>query len=134
MSYKQSKYILLRWEKTNPLVKLLCCNQRLITVGAGVRASWHACLCPSFFSRVHFWLWAKLPILYQESVILWKAAPTAILIGINSPRFLRGGDAKGWFLSIALFLSLVGLQLRNSPFPQAQGGQQAVRCPSVQEA
>lgn len=44
MSYKQSKYILLRWEKTNPLVKLLCCNQRLITVCVCERVSLCACV------------------------------------------------------------------------------------------
>lgn len=35
-------------------------------------------------------------------------------------------------LNVVFLLSLLGLQLRNSPFLQVPGGQQALKCPSLQ--
>lgn len=105
MSYKQSKYILLRWEKTNPLVKLLCCNQRLITVWACVCVCMYVreCVFPGprarvpFFSRVPFRFWANPSILPLQSYCLAGSSHRHSNSGINFPRFLRVGEAKRWF-------------------------------------
>lgn len=89
MSYKQSKYILLRWEKTNPLVKLLCCNQRLIT----------AWVCAHAWARAHVSSFSPgfLSDFRQTCPPLAGSSHRHSDSGINFPRFLRTGGAKRWF-------------------------------------